>query len=536
MAQQLKAGTILQGGKYRIVSVLGQGGFGITYQAVMKSSVTGNLGGLSVDVFVTVKEFFIKDLCLRAEDSSYVSVPSTGSRAQADKYRQKFVKEAHNIAQLDHPNIVKVMDVFEENGTEYYVMQYLNGGSLRDYMKAHGPMAEPLALRYVMQIADALAYMHKERHLCHLDVKPGNILLNDGNAVLIDFGISKGYNEQGGETSSTPVGISDGYAPLEQYHNSLQDFSPESDVYSLGATLMALLTGQTPPDANYVNEFGLGSRPPYVTERTWAAIVAAMQPRRRDRLRSMDDFIDFLRAAPSPAPQPVTVPVQTPVVPSDKTVVVPPHVSEPSQGEHVYRQEIPDYVPEKSGTPWGLIFVVIALVGLLAGGFVWYQTTQKHVAASYVSADDDEEVEEVTDEEVVAEDTAETVDETPAKDSSTDTDGGGFSGSSVVQYFEKIGVGSYDYSSTLFTSSPLASRIRNLVGDTYFNYMQTHNDVITPLTKSSSGSSVTYSGSGGMAHAATWGYSFEYTEYGSGANSLSITITDEDDQQHHYND
>ena len=98
----------MQGGKYRIVSVLGQGGFGITYQAVMKSSVTGNLGGLSVDVFVTVKEFFIKDLCLRAEDSSYVSVPSTGSRAQADKYRQKFVKEAHNIAQLDHPNIVKV--------------------------------------------------------------------------------------------------------------------------------------------------------------------------------------------------------------------------------------------------------------------------------------------------------------------------------------------------------------------------------------------------------------------------------------------
>ena len=291
--QELQNGTTLQGGKYRIEKMLGQGGFGITYKAVMKGSVTGSLGGMTVNIPVVLKEFFMDSVCLRV-DGTRVSVPSTGSKEQTDRYRQKFIKEANNIASLSHPNIVQVMDVFEENGTVYYVMEYLEGGSLRQMMDK-GALPEVQALEYVRQIGSALQYMHEEKHLCHLDVKPGNIMLTaDGQAKLIDFGISKGYDKYGNETSSTPVGLSPGYAPLEQYQNALQDFSPVTDVYSLGATLLALLTGETPPEAAVVNEDGLGDRPSRISSHIWQAIESAMHPKRKDRPQYMKAFLEML--------------------------------------------------------------------------------------------------------------------------------------------------------------------------------------------------------------------------------------------------
>ena len=131
-----------------IVKTLGQGGFGITYKATTQSALAGNLGGMTVEVPIAIKEFFIKDFCVRNAESSYVSVPTTGSKEQTEKYRQKFVKEARNIATLSHPNIVQVLDVFEENGTVYYVMQYLDGGSLRDKVKANGHAAASAGLRH----------------------------------------------------------------------------------------------------------------------------------------------------------------------------------------------------------------------------------------------------------------------------------------------------------------------------------------------------------------------------------------------------
>ncbi len=289
----LKMGATLQDGRYTIVKVLGQGGFGITYQAITKEKVTGNLGVMEVEVPVAIKEFFMKDTCVR-ESNDNVSIPSTGSTAQVEKYRQKFVKEAHNLSQLDHPNIVHVADVFEENNTVYYVMQFLKDGSLRNYIKANGPLKEEDALKYTIDIGRALEYMHTTKHMCHYDVKPGNILLNGGKAMLIDFGISKNYTSDGRETSATPVGLSKGFAPLEQFQQSLQDFSPVTDIYSLGATLYSLLTGKVPPEASIINEEGLGARPQQISENTWRAIVAAMQPRRRDRPQEMSRFIGYL--------------------------------------------------------------------------------------------------------------------------------------------------------------------------------------------------------------------------------------------------
>lgn len=292
---ELKAGSQLQAGKYTIESVLGQGGFGITYKGTMKSYVSGSLGGMTVDIPVAIKEFFMKDFCVRHPESFHVSVPTVGSKEQADKYRQKFIKEARNISSLSHPNIVKVLDVFEENGTVYYAMQYLEGCSLRELVEQRGAIPEEKVLKYICQIAEALGYMHQEKHLCHLDIKPGNILLDkNDNALLIDFGISKNYDEKGIETSSTPVGLTPGYAPMEQYENSLHEFSPVTDIYSLGATLYYLLVGQTPPQAAIVLEDGIGEQPYNVSTTTWKAISSAMQPLRKNRPQNIKAFLDII--------------------------------------------------------------------------------------------------------------------------------------------------------------------------------------------------------------------------------------------------
>lgn len=291
---QLSNNAILCNGKYSLEKIIGQGGFGITYKAIMKETVSGSLGNMEVDVPVAIKEFFMKDTCEREEGTGKLTVPSLGSRALVELYRKKFVKEAKNLAQMNHPHIVKVVDVFEENDTVYYVMQYLSGGSLADYVKLHGALDEAIAIKYIQQIGSALEYMH-QKHICHYDVKPSNILLDDkGNAILIDFGISKGYTEEGHQTSSTPVGISAGYAPLEQYQQSLQDFSPATDVYGLAATLFYLLSGKNPPEASIVLNEGIGDKPIGISDTVWYAIEQGMNPRKKDRVQTVSEFLKLM--------------------------------------------------------------------------------------------------------------------------------------------------------------------------------------------------------------------------------------------------
>ena len=281
---ELKKDALLQGGKYRIEKVLGKGGFGITYLAYQKG----------LNRYVAIKEFFMSDYCNREESTCAVSIPSVGSREMVEKYKSKFVKEAQTIAELDNAHIVPIYDVFEENGTAYYVMKHISGGSLSSLVKKGEAMPVDLALKYVRQVAEALAYCH-ERNIAHLDVKPGNILIQNGAAVLIDFGISKHYDEEGDQTSSTPIGLSKGYAPLEQYkRGGVTTFSPVTDIYSLGAVLYRLVTGQTPPDADEVNEEGLPEFPSDVPQYIQDAITAAMQPKKKDRPQSVDDLLALL--------------------------------------------------------------------------------------------------------------------------------------------------------------------------------------------------------------------------------------------------
>ena len=278
---ELKAGAVLQQGKYRILSVLGQGGFGITYLA--EQSLLGRK--------VAIKEFFMKDLCNRNADTSQVTVGSVGSRELVDRFRQKFIKEARNIASLEHKHIVPIIDVFEENGTAYYVMKYFSGGSL----SFNSAIPEDVALRYINQLASALRFIHQKR-MMHLDIKPSNILLDDeDNVVLIDFGLAKQYDNAGQQTSTTPVGISHGYAPIEQYRSGgVSAFSPATDIYSLGATLYKLLTGTTPPEAMDIVATGVPACPANVSAETWNAVKSAMQPAASSRPQSVDEFLSLL--------------------------------------------------------------------------------------------------------------------------------------------------------------------------------------------------------------------------------------------------
>lgn len=298
--QALQAGTKLHNGQYTIVKVLGQGGFGITYLATSKEVISGALGEFPVDVNIALKEFYVSDDCQRSADGFTLEVPSEGAAPKVEQFRRKFIKEARSIAALNHPNIIHVKEVFEENGTVYYAMKYLEGGSLRDLIhQRQQPLDEQQALHYVRQIADALGYMHDKR-ICHLDVKPANIMLDgDDNAILIDFGIAKRYKDDGQESTTAPLGISKGYTPPEQYQDMLHDFSPASDVYSLGATLYYLLTANTPKESLEVLESGLGPKPAHVSQRVWSILVMAMQPRRKDRYQSMQQFINAIDSSES---------------------------------------------------------------------------------------------------------------------------------------------------------------------------------------------------------------------------------------------
>ena len=283
---ELRSGTYLQGDKYRIERTLGRGGFGVTYLAVHEL----------MDSMVCVKEFFPKGFYNRDADSCTLTLASPSNADAMEQYKQKFLKEAKTIAKLKHPNIIRITDVFQENNTAYYVMEYVEGESLAEIVSRDGAIKESRALKYTRSILSAADYIH-ERNIVHLDIKPGNIMLrkDDDTPILIDFGLSKQYDDGGMQTSSTPVGISHGFAPLEQYQaGGVSTFSPTSDIYSIGATLYYLVLGKIPPMAAQVGEDGIGELPKSLSQGTCKAIEQSMQYRRKDRPASAKAVLEIL--------------------------------------------------------------------------------------------------------------------------------------------------------------------------------------------------------------------------------------------------
>lgn len=295
----LAIGTILHGEAYdyKIMNVLGQGTFGITYKA--KVEMKGALGRLDSNMYVAVKEFFMKEV--NGRENSSVTSGSTSNGGLFYYYRDKFEREARNLSTLSHPNIVKVLEAFHANGTTYYSMENIDGISL-DKKIAQSPQGRmPLteAIETLKQIGAAIAFMHS-RNMLHLDVKPGNVMMRkDGTAVLIDFGLSKQYTSDGEPESSTKVGAgTPGYAPIEQasYHEG-KGFPTMMDVYALGGTLFKMLTGQRPPEASEILNEGFPTdslRQLFIPDNIVNSISKAMAPLKKDRWQTVDEFVKHL--------------------------------------------------------------------------------------------------------------------------------------------------------------------------------------------------------------------------------------------------
>ena len=295
----LPCGSLLCGKSYvyKIEKVLGQGTFGITYLATTRIKLSGALGEIETELRVAVKEFFMKDINGRSDAT--VTCSSSGD-LYAD-YRRKFAREATNLSQLKHLHIVKVLELFETNNTYYYSMEYCEGGTLDALIEKQRGLDVQAALSYFRQIADALSFMHENRIL-HLDLKPSNIMLRgNGEAVLIDFGLSKQYTASGDPESSTRVGSgTPGYAPLEQAnYREGKDFPVTMDVYALGATLFKMLSGIRPPEASELLNEGF---PAYelqqkgVSDELISCISKAMSPIRKSRYPSVRAFLQALPA------------------------------------------------------------------------------------------------------------------------------------------------------------------------------------------------------------------------------------------------
>lgn len=290
---ELSNGTVLRGQtySYRIERMLGSGTFGITYLAVV-SDGAGPMNGM---LRVCVKEFYMHDI--NGRNGSEVTCSS--SDGMFSEYRRKFMREAENLASINHPHIIHVLEAFEQNNTVYYVMEFVAGGSLDSFICKHGRMDEASALKCFAGIAEGLQYMHSQKML-HLDLKPANVMLKtDGSPVLIDFGLSKQYNEKGEPESSTKVGSgTPGYAPVEQAnYRDGHEFPVTMDVYALGGTLFKMLTGERPPEASMVLNDGLPVdllQRCGVSKATIAAIIGAMAPIVKQRTPDVASFVKAL--------------------------------------------------------------------------------------------------------------------------------------------------------------------------------------------------------------------------------------------------
>ena len=286
---ELKQGSTLKGGKYKIVKMLGQGTFGITYLAQTRISMDGQLGKMDVNVNVTIKEFFMSDLNNRSADGTNVEKTSS---TLVKNYLSKFRREAENLAKLHHPNIVKVLEVFDENNTTYYVMEYIDGETIDDLIKSKGHLSEREALDITRYVCAALSYMHEHKML-HLDLKPKNLMRNsEGKIFLIDFGLAKQYTEDGEPESSTSIGLgTPGYAPIEQANYKKDGSFPVTlDIYALGASLYKMLVGKTPPEASSVLNEGLPLsqlKSMGVSDGTIDIVKKAMAPMKKERYQSV---------------------------------------------------------------------------------------------------------------------------------------------------------------------------------------------------------------------------------------------------------
>lgn len=254
----LPIGTILRSKsfEYRLQGVLGQGGFGITYVAI------GHRLDPNIDFppfKCAIKEHFFRESSRRHPSTLDVAYDSAAEKSILTS-RTDFVDEARRINRIcnDQPCIINVGEVFEAHNTAYYVMEYIEGMSLRKYVANHGGrLTDQEMIDVMVPVIWAMSYLHENR-MTHLDIKPDNVIVSYDSEgalrpVLIDFGLAKQYGDDGNPLSRVNLlACSDGFSPVEQY-NGILSFTPQADVYAIGATMLFCITGQNPPKADAIN-------------------------------------------------------------------------------------------------------------------------------------------------------------------------------------------------------------------------------------------------------------------------------------------
>lgn len=310
-ALPLASGAVLKSPKheYVIKKTLGSGGFGITYLASARIKV----GNIDAETLFAIKEHYPGNISSRDGDTVK---PEAGQEDAFAGSLSNFKAEAERLNKLGKlsENIVSVNEVFSYNGTCYYVMEHIDGFTLKEYIDNQKTSDAPKgldpeqALQIMLPVLSAIGLLHK-KNVNHLDIKPDNIMLRPVKGqrdtytpILIDFGLSVHYDRHGNKTREIGIyGASDGYSPTEQYAG-IEKFSPKADIYALAATLYNMLTGTVPPPAlTGVSAAKLraaleGAKTP---ARMTNAIIHAMAHSADDRTPDIDTFVHELTTTPS---------------------------------------------------------------------------------------------------------------------------------------------------------------------------------------------------------------------------------------------
>ena len=282
----LRKGTRLIG-RYIVEGVLGQGGFGITYLGIDEL----------YEKKVAIKEFFPQGIVTRnIEYQDTVTVTFVGEKDNYEKGKERFLKEARTMAKFSKDEgIVKALDFFEINNTAYIVMEYLEGVTLKQYLRENQRIAPEDLIELLVPLIESLDEIHSQG-MIHRDISPDNIMvLPDGRIKLMDFGAARDYTEFGEKSLS--IVLKPGYAPPEQYQtHGVQ--GPWTDIYALCATMYKCITGENPPDAiervmddslKKISEFGIAIPP-----QEEAAIIKGMSVSAKDRYQDIKDFCEDL--------------------------------------------------------------------------------------------------------------------------------------------------------------------------------------------------------------------------------------------------
>lgn len=278
----LEKGDFLQNGKYEILDKIGQGGFGITYLA--RHSV--------LKVEIAIKELFLSSqstYCTRNQTDK--SVVPFFDQVRFDEFKKHFLNEAYTLARFKGIHgIVQVIDTFEENGTVYFVMEYIDGKSVKKMVESNGTYPEEKAKEIVIRLLDALGEVHKKGVL-HRDINPNNILIDkSGQPVLIDFGIAREYQEDITQTHTTFRTAN--YSAPEQALVRVKR-GAYTDIYSIGGTLYFMLTGNPPQSSDEIDLEGFVSPKqinPGISEALNLAVIKAIRRKPAERFQSCDEF------------------------------------------------------------------------------------------------------------------------------------------------------------------------------------------------------------------------------------------------------